>query len=257
MPTVARYSTQEAAAWLRQKTRTAGTPAEANGEWTNAELIVALNAAVRTVVLRMLTVPWCPYFLREEANITTVSGQLVVGAANGDQYGVIKVAYVRRANGAGGPDANKFLRALSFNRVVHMANQSNNTDGLLKLGEGTLFYTVLHQGLLLDPTAGSVIVRLFNNATELPLDVTYYGFPKPMTEAGIASGAEFMGVPIIAVNAVLACALFTMCMDPGAASLQAMASKLYDDEIEALNAAMHLHYDMPDTLVAGVNTDNT
>lgn len=256
MVTVTRFSTLRAVNWLRQKTRTKSTPPEANGEWTDADIVEQLNVATLEIVNQMLAVPWCPYFLRDEPNVTTVSGKVVVGVsgASGDQYGVIKVATVRRSTAVEHADKGKFLRPMSINRFVHTVTEDNPT-GLLKISDTRIFYVVRQEGSQVDPTAVSLTIQLHNNGSELPLDITYYAYPRPLSAPALDS--EFIGLPILAINALLAYTLMLMSEDPGDSEQRDWAKQRYDESMNALRSSMHLHHDMPNTLVAGVNTDNT
>lgn len=238
----ARLSTQQAVDWLRQKTRTASTPADQNGEWSDQDILDALNAAVREITTRMLTTPWAPYFITIELNQTPTNGVLVVGASTSQQYSAIKVAYVQGGAGALAY-ADKCIRPMSFNRYITTVN-TQNPDSLLTVGD-KLFYTVVGSGH--DSGTPVLAIRLFNNnGVQVPLTVTFYCYPASIVAA---SGSEFIGLPPIAWNAMLSYTLMLLSEDDRNMEMRGMAEGRFNQEFAALIIAAPTNFDMPDSLL--------
>jgi hypothetical protein len=237
----ARLTTQDCLNWLRQKTRTASTPASANGEWTDATIVVQLNAAIREITTRMLTMPWAPYFIATEVDQTTTAGVLVIGQSLSLQYSVIKVAWVQY--GTGETNVGKFLPIMSVNRMAYSASYQSRA-GAKSMGD-SIFAIVRSVGH--EANDSRTVLQLFNNSAQVKVTVYFYCFPSELT--GSSPGTEFVGIPAIARNAMLSYALMLMTEDERNMELHDWAAGRFQAEMQALALASPTSFDMPDSLL--------
>jgi hypothetical protein len=240
--TFTRLSTLKCLDWLRQKTRTSSASAAQNGEWTDAKIIVQLNAAIREIVTRMLTSPWAPYFITTEIDQITTNGVLVVGNSLTIPYSVIKVAFVQW--GLGETDVGKFVPILSVNRVAYTASYQSR-GGAKVMGDAPFLIcrTIGHE------TGNTqIILQFFNNAgVEHKLTPYFYCYPSELTGADPPN--EFVGLPPIAWNALLSYTLMLLTEDERNQMLHDWAAGRFQAEMQAVIVAAPTSFDLPDSLL--------
>lgn len=239
-----RLTTQDCLDWLRQKTRTASSPAAANGEWTDAVIVKQLNAAVREIVTRMLNMPWAPYFIATEVDQTTTAGLWVVGSSLSPtkKYSAIKVAWIQY--GTTEVDVGKFLPVVSVNRLIYTASYQARS-GSKTMGDAifAIVRSVGHE--LADP---GILIQLFNTlGVEKKITVYFYCYPDDLT--GSSPATENVGLPSIARNALLSYTLMLMTEDERNVELHEWAQGRFQAEMQALSLASPTSLDMPDGLL--------
>jgi len=238
----ARLSSADAVAWLRQKTRTSSSPADQQGEWTDASIVADLNAAIREIATRMMATPWLHHFLVEEPGVTTAGGSLIVGASlsPAQAAAAVKVAFVRIAS------SGLFVPRMGTNRLIYTATYGARQESGSPIGN-QLFYVPIGFGHTAEPPDSRTRLLFFGNSGEITVNVFFYAMPAVLAAA--PSGSDFIGLPQIAWNSMLSYALMLMCEDDRNAELRGWAAERFSNELPAMLMAAPADYDMPDGLL--------